>query len=66
MESGGAAGVSFGRLYLANPDLPTRFRRGLTLNAPNPHTFYEHLHGQPSVGYTDYPFAHKKSVANSH
>ncbi len=44
--------VSFGVLYLANPDLPTRFKRGGTqLNAPQQATFY----GGDSKGYTDYP-----------
>lgn len=44
--------VSFGVLYLANPDLPTRFQRGGTqLNTPQQATFY----GGDSKGYTDYP-----------
>lgn len=43
--------VAFGRLYLANPDLPERFRRGAPLNTPDPATFY----GGGEAGYTDYP-----------
>ena len=43
--------VAFGRLYLANPDLPERIRRGGPYNAPNPATFY----GGAAEGYTDYP-----------
>lgn len=43
--------VAFGTAFLANPDLPARFRAGAPLNAPNPDTFYT----QGPVGYTDYP-----------
>jgi N-ethylmaleimide reductase len=45
--------VALGRLFLANPDLPRRFRHGLPLNEPDPGTFY----GGDHRGYTDYPFA---------
>jgi len=40
-----------GCLFIANPDLPERFRRGATLNEPKPETFY----GTGPFGYTDYP-----------
>ncbi len=43
--------VSFARLFLANPDLPERFAREASLNAPDPSTFY----GGGEKGYTDYP-----------
>lgn len=43
--------VSFGTLFLANPDLPERFRLGAPLNPPDPTTFY----GGGQQGYTDYP-----------
>ncbi|HEU4532680.1 MAG TPA: alkene reductase [Polyangiaceae bacterium] len=43
--------VSFGASFLANPDLPERFRRGATLNAPDPSTFYT----GGDKGYLDYP-----------
>jgi N-ethylmaleimide reductase len=43
--------VSFGVLYLANPDLPERFRAGAPLNPPDRATFY----GGGERGYTDYP-----------
>jgi N-ethylmaleimide reductase len=43
--------VAFGRLYLANPDLPARIRQGGPYNEPNPATFY----GGGAEGYTDYP-----------
>lgn len=51
LSSGVADLVAFGRLYLANPDLPERFRRGATLNEPDPSTFY----GGGREGYLDYP-----------
>jgi N-ethylmaleimide reductase len=44
--------VSFGKLFLANPDLPARFAKGAALNAPDQATFY----GGDAAGYTDYPF----------
>jgi N-ethylmaleimide reductase len=43
--------VSFGRLMIANPDLPERFRRGASLNDWDEATFY----GGGEEGYTDYP-----------
>jgi len=48
---GAADLVSFGALYLANPDLAERFARGAPLNAPDRATFY----GGGARGYTDYP-----------
>lgn len=43
--------IAFGRLFLANPDLPERIRQGGPYNEPNPATFY----GGAAEGYTDYP-----------
>lgn len=43
--------VAFGRLFIANPDLPRRLREGAPLNAPDRATFY----GGADKGYTDYP-----------
>lgn len=43
--------VSFGTLFIANPDLPERFRLNAPLNQPDPATFY----GGDEKGYTDYP-----------
>jgi 12-oxophytodienoic acid reductase len=45
--------VAYGRLFLANPDLPRRFELHAPLNKYNRETFYTH---DPVVGYTDYPF----------
>ena len=46
-----ADAISFGVPFLANPDLPERFRRGAQLNAPDVSTMY----GGTEKGYTDYP-----------
>jgi N-ethylmaleimide reductase len=43
--------VAFGVPFLANPDLPERFKRGAALNAPDQATFY----AGDSNGYIDYP-----------
>jgi N-ethylmaleimide reductase len=43
--------VAFGRLFIANPDLPRRFREDAPLNTPDQPTFY----GGDAKGYTDYP-----------
>jgi len=43
--------VSFGIPFLANPDLPDRFRKNAHLNREDPSTFYT---GEEK-GYTDYP-----------
>ena len=51
IASGAADAVAFGVLFLANPDLVTRFRRDAPLNRPDPDTFY----GGDARGYTDYP-----------
>ena len=51
ISAGEADLVSFGALFLANPDLPTRFVRRAPLNVPDPSTYY----GGDAKGYTDYP-----------
>lgn len=43
--------VAFGATFLANPDLPARFKIGAELNKPDPSTFYT----AGAKGYTDYP-----------
>jgi N-ethylmaleimide reductase len=51
LRAGTADLVSFAALFLANPDLPERFRCGADLNPPDRKTFY----GGAAAGYTDYP-----------
>jgi N-ethylmaleimide reductase len=54
LASGDADAIAFGLLFIANPDLPQRFKLGAPLNAPQPATFYN-SNGVDHVGYTDYP-----------
>jgi len=51
LDEGKADAVAFGKLFIANPDLPARFARHAELNRPEPHTFY----APGPHGYTDYP-----------
>ena len=43
--------IAFGKLYIANPDLVERLKKGAPLNEPDKATFY----GGGAKGYTDYP-----------
>jgi N-ethylmaleimide reductase len=51
VASGRADAVAFGRLFIANPDLPRRIELQAPLNAYQRATFY----GGDARGYTDYP-----------
>lgn len=46
-----ADAVAFGKLFIANPDLPRRLELNAPLNDPKPELFY----GDGPEGYTDYP-----------
>jgi 2,4-dienoyl-CoA reductase-like NADH-dependent reductase (Old Yellow Enzyme family) len=60
LDSGLADAISFGRPFLANPDLVERLRQGASLNSDEMGTYYS----QGAVGYTDYPsLAERKAVA---
>lgn len=50
-----ADAASWGRLFIANPDLPARLAQGAPLNTPHPETFYAPGSPDPAKGYTDYP-----------
>lgn len=52
IENNHADAISYGRPFIANPDLPERYRTGAKLNEPDQDTFY----GGGKEGYTDYPF----------
>jgi N-ethylmaleimide reductase len=52
IQAGDVDAVAFGRPFIANPDLPERFRIGADLNEPDQATFY----GGGREGYIDYPF----------
>ena len=53
IRDGSADLVAYGRLFLANPDLPERYALDAPLNKYNRNTFYTF---DQVVGYTDYPF----------
>ncbi|MEV1047386.1 alkene reductase [Streptomyces sp. NPDC049916] len=51
IDDGVADLISYGALFLANPDLPERLKAGGPFNTPDPSTFF----GGDTRGYTDYP-----------
>jgi N-ethylmaleimide reductase len=51
VEAGATDLVSFGALFLANPDLPRRLRVGGPFNTPD----FARAYGGDHEGYTDYP-----------
>jgi N-ethylmaleimide reductase len=52
LEKGIAKLISYGTLFLANPDLPKRFELDAALNEADRATMY----GGQDKGYIDYPF----------
>lgn len=52
VATGVADAVSFGRLFISNPDLPERFRVNAPIAEPDTSTFYTN----GPEGYIDYPF----------
>ncbi len=52
LQKGIAAMISYGTLFLANPDLPKRFELNAALNQADRATMY----GGKDQGYIDYPF----------
>src|SRR5271165_679246 len=58
VAQGLADAVAFGRLFIANPDLPERLRLDAELNKPDRSTFY----GGTEKGYTDYPELEEEAV----
>ena len=54
-----ADAVAYGRLFIANPDLPRRFALNAPLNEPIPETFY----ADGPLGYIDYPFLDLEELA---
>jgi N-ethylmaleimide reductase len=51
LAAGSAEAVSFGRAFIANPDLVERIRAGAPLAKPD----YSLLYTGEERGYTDYP-----------
>ena len=59
IKSGHADAVTFGRPFIANPDLPHRMKLDAEMNEPNPDTFY----GGGAEGYIDYPTLEEAKAA---
>lgn len=59
IDSGVADAITFGRTFLANPDLPERLRLDAPLNESNPRTWYS----QGPEGYVDYPALAEQEAA---
>ncbi|WP_426194901.1 alkene reductase [Massilia sp. DWR3-1-1] len=51
IQEGKADAVAFGKLFIANPDLPRRLKEDAPMNPQRPQLFY----GPGAEGYTDYP-----------
>lgn len=63
IASGRADAISFGRPYIANPDLVARIRNRWPFAAPN----FDYAYVGEEKGYTDYPeYAEAPSTANIH
>lgn len=56
LDAGHADAIGYGQLFIANPDLPERFRNHSPLNEPDRETYYFNA----EKGYTDYPFLAQK------
>ncbi len=62
VASGAADAVSFGRLFISNPDLPERLRLNAPLIEPDASTFYT----SGPEGYIDYPTLVQQTDADLH
>ena len=58
VATGAADLVSFGRLFIGNPDLVRRVRENAPFNVPDTSTFY----GGGAKGYTDYPILDERET----
>lgn len=55
IAAGEADAVSFGKDFIATPDLPLRLLNGVPFNAQRSESFYGYGQPDQTVGYTDYP-----------
>lgn len=58
VNAGTVDAVAFGKTFIANPDLPLRFKLNAPLNTPDPESFY----GGTEKGYVDYPALESQSA----
>jgi N-ethylmaleimide reductase len=61
VSDGSVEAVAYGRLFIANPDLPKRLSRRGPLNVPDTKSFY----GGDATGYIDYPEWAESGVLSS-
>jgi N-ethylmaleimide reductase len=54
-----ADAIAYGKLFIANPDLPERFKEGAPLNQLDESSFY----ATGEKGYTDYPMLEQAATA---
>ena len=59
IKAGLADAVAFGRMFIANPDLPERIQTGAAMNAFDRPTAY----GGDARGYADYPMLSAAALA---
>ncbi len=59
LAENGADAIVYGKLFLANPDLPKRFKSDADLNDWDASTFYT----PDEKGYTDYPTLEEAKAA---
>jgi N-ethylmaleimide reductase len=59
LDAGEADAIAFGRRFLANPDLPARFAKGVPLNPDDMPTWYS----RGPKGYVDYPTYEESEAA---
>jgi N-ethylmaleimide reductase len=60
IRDGKADAIAFGQLFIANPDLPERFRQNASLNQPDVSTYY----ANGAAGYTDYPSLQEAAIGS--
>ena len=58
LEKANAAMITYGSLFISNPDLPKRFERNAPLNEPDRATMY----GGQDQGYIAYPFLDEDKI----
>jgi 2,4-dienoyl-CoA reductase-like NADH-dependent reductase (Old Yellow Enzyme family) len=58
INAGAADAIAFGKQFIANPDLPERFKLNAPLNTPDTASFY----GGDARGYIDYPALNSEGV----
>ena len=49
-----ADAISYGRVFIGNPDLVYRLKHNIELTSSDSLTFYKYPNKQPEVGYNDY------------